>query len=363
MLPGHTPGLEPKPLEPGEAPRHRAAHRHDEFIAVRRQLKLSIILLVSLLLVGVAGFYLLGDGRTLFDALFMTAHVLTTVGDSRRQLNGAEEVWETVLMLAGIVAALYAGGNLVAFLIGGEIQRMFGRRQLLNKISRLHDHYIICGFGRMGRALCAALAQRDVPFVLIENNAERTAAADRLGYLYILGSAMAEQDLQLARLDEARGLASCLRSDADNVFVALTARGLNEKLTIIARAENVDAESKLRRAGADRVICPPVIGANRIMTMMLHPAVDELMDLAVSGPDLEISKVKLSQLPRARGKRLRDLELPAKTGLMVVALVHPDGQRRFNPPPDTQLGTDDEMIVIGPTGGAGQMMALLGGEE
>jgi voltage-gated potassium channel len=363
MLPGHTPGQSPtQTRSPGWGRSHRGHQTTDELADVRRKFLISVFILFGVLVLGVLGFWLLGDDRSLFDALYITANVLTTVGDSRRTINRAEEVWETVLMLAGIVAALWAGGNLVAFLIGGEIRTLLGRRQLQTKISRLSGHFIVCGFGRMGRALCEALKGAGVEFVLVENDNERTAWADRLGYLYLNGDATSEGVLESARLSEARGLASCLRSDADNLLVVLTARGLSDSLTIIARAENTETESKLRRAGANRVICTPVLAASRVMTMMLHPAVDELMDLAVSGGDLEISKVKLSQLPAAAGKALRELELPAKTGLMVMAIVSPGGQRRLNPPPDAVLHEGDEMIVIGPAGGVGKMMELLGGE-
>ena len=144
--------------------------------------------------------------------------------------------------------------------------------------------------------------------------------------------------------------------------ITLTARGLNDKLTIIARSENIETERELIRAGANRVICTPRLGANRIMTMMLHPAVDELMDLAVSGPDLEISKVTLNELPRAVGHSLADLALPSKTGMMIVALIRADGRRRFNPTPDVRLEQGDEMIVIGPTGGMERIISELGGE-
>ncbi len=223
----------------------------------------SIGILILIMVFGTMGFVILGQERTIFDALTLTMVIITTVGMKLHDitLTRAEEVWVVVLMVAGISTALYAAGNLVAFIIDGELRSLLGRRQLQNRISRLKDHYIVCGFGRMGRALCETLAEKKVPFVLIDHNADRTAEADQLGYLYVYGNAMDEHRLQDARIETARGLTSCLRSDSDNVFVTLTARGLNENLTIIARAENDNAHQKLLRAGANRVICPPVIGA------------------------------------------------------------------------------------------------------
>ena len=215
----------------------------------------------------------------------------------------------------------------------------------------------------MGRALCALLSAKQVQFVLIEVDADLTAQADRLGYLYIHGDAMSEQILRRARLDGAKGLASCLPSDANNVFVALSARAENESLTIIARAENMETQAKLHRAGADSVICPPVIGAARITQMLLQPAVGELLEMAVgTEEDLEISKVSMGQLPRAMGKSLRELELPARTGLMVIAVMRGDGKRHFNPSPDWRFEQDDDLIVTGASGGITRLVELLGPE-
>ena len=342
--------------------RRHLSRRSDGAVDRRRQLIISLIVVVAVGFAGVAGFYVLGDDMDLFGAVAVTAKVLSTVGDVKRDLNMPQQVWEIILMACGIISVLYAGGNLVAFLIGGEMRRLLGRQQLQKRIQQVKDHYIVCGFGRMGRALCDALAEKGAPFVLIEHDADLTAEADGLGYLYAHGDAMSEELLESVGIGRARGLAACLTSDSDNVFVTLTARGLNDKLTIIARSENIETERKLLRAGANRVICTPRLGANRIMTMMLHPAVDELMDLAVSGPDLEISKVSLDELPRAAGQSLADLALPAKTGMMIVALIRSDGSRQFNPTRNVRLESGDEMIVIGPTGGMERMIAELGGE-
>ena len=263
-------------------------------------------------------------------------------------------------MLVGISAALYAASNLVAFIIDGEMRRIFGKRQLQNKISRLKDHFIVCGFGRIGRALCALLSEEGAPFVLIEHNVQCTEEADRLGYLHLQGDAMSEQVLMEAGIGNASGLASCLCNDADNVFVILTVRGINDKITLIARAEEVNSEPKLRRAGADRVICPPLLGATRITHMLLQPAVDDLMELVVAGSNLEVSKVSLNQMPSTVGRTLNELSLPTEIGLMIVTVVHANSNRTFNPSLDTKLLPDDQMIVISPSGGVDKMMQILG---
>ena len=228
------------------------------------------------------------------------------------------------------------------------------------KIKLLRDHFIVCGFGRMGRALCEALSKRKIPFVVIDNNPERTTTAEEHGYLYILGDATQDQTLETAHILDSRGLATCLKSDADNVLVTLSARGLHDGIIITARAEMEETEHKLLRAGANRVLCTPVQGATRIMQMLLHPAVDELLDIVVSGEDLEISKVKASELPRALGHTLGDLKLPTRTGLTVVVVVREDGRRLFNPPPSFRIESGDELVVIGPPDGVNALLEELG---
>ena len=328
----------------------------------RRQLKASLGLLAGVLIAGTLGFYLLGDSRRVLESVYLTVMIVTTVGlkDQYPSFNDAESAWALVVMLVGVAAALYATGNLVAFLIGGELKSILGRRPLESKIKQLRDHFIVCGFGRMGRALCEALSKRNISFVVIDNNPERTAMAEERGYLYILGDATLDRTLETAHIGEARGLATCLKSDADNVLVTLSARGLQESIVITARAVMGETQHKLLRAGANRVICPPVEGAARIMQMLLHPAVDELLDIVVSGEDLEISKVKASELPGALGHTLGDLKLPTRTGLTVVVVVHGDGRRLFNPPPSFRIETGDELVVIGPPDGVSTMLKALG---
>lgn len=334
--------------------------------STRHKLFASLAILFGLLVIGTYGFQVIDNDRSLFECVYLTVVILSTVGmnDSGTHLSQLEQAWAIILMLVGICAVLYAGGLLVAFMIDGELRQMLGRRQLQNKIKRLDNHIIVCGFGRMGRALCASLQEMGVPFLLVESDPERTAQADQLGYLYVLSDAMSEEGLSQSRIETARGLAACLRDDADNVFITLSARALNNKLTIISRSERTQSNDKLRRAGADRVICLPVLGATRMTHMLLQPAVDELLEAVVSGnSDLTISRVGMDQLPAGVGRTLSDLALPAEAGLMVVAVVHPTGQKTFNPSVEYKLVGEDELILIGPTSGLDRLMQKLGTQE
>jgi voltage-gated potassium channel len=324
-----------------------------------RSIRLSVWILIVLFLLGTTVFYLIGSGEhTLFDAAWMTLHILTTVGDTGFERTVPEKAWSIVLMLVGVMAVFYLGINVVAFILDGELRKILGRRHLMSKIKKMNDHFIVCGFGRMGRALCEAMEEKGASFVLIDNDPEATTAADDAGYLYIRGDAMQESSLLAARIETAQGLASCLPDDADNVFVTLTARDLNRELTIVSKADYDQGAERLRRAGANHTLSPSGLAASRAMTKLMLPAVDELIEIVVHGPDLEISKVSLDRLPGATNQPLRHLELPAKTSLLVVAIVHADGTRSFNPSPDTRLSSGDELIVIGPRGGVTTMIEL-----
>lgn len=326
-----------------------------------RSIKLAIWILVVLVITSVVVFHTVGrEGRTWFDSLWMTLQVLTTTGDTGFERTYPEKVWSTVLMAVGVLVVFYLGINVVAFILDGELRQVLGRRRLESKIKKMRGHFIICGFGRMGRALAEAFDKKGAPFVVVDRDEQAMYEAADLGYLHLRGDAMSEVDLEAVQVREAAGLATCLPEDADNVFVTLTARDLNETMRIIAKANYEEAHAKLRRAGADEVLSPSKLAADRALTKFMLPAVDELLEIVVHGADLEVSKVSLERLPQAVDKALRDLAFPTRTGLMVMAVVHEDGRRSFNPSPDNVLRAGDELIVIGPQGGVTKMVEHYG---
>lgn len=326
-----------------------------------RSIKLAVWILCGLVVTGTVVFYIIGRPRhSFFDAMWMTVQILTTVGDTGYERTRPEQVWSMVLMGVGVLAVFYLGVNVVAFVVDGELRQLLGRRQLESRIKKMRNHFIICGFGRMGRALAEALHKKGAAFVVIDVDEKAMFDAAELGYLHLHGDAMSDEILEAAQIREARGLASCLPEDSNNVFAALTARDLNRDIHIVAKANYEEAHAKLRRAGADHVLSPSKLAADRALTKFMLPAVDELMEIVVHGPDLEVSKVALDRLPGAADKPLHELALPKKTNLMVVAVVHEDGSRSFNPSPDTVLRGGDELIVIGPEGGVTKMVEHFG---
>jgi len=316
----------------------------------KRQLKVSVLVLVIFAVMSTAGFYVLGEGRRgMIDCLYLTAGYFSTVGDNpfSGTFSEREELWALMVIIFGIGAAVYAFGSVMALITSGELQRSIGRRQLAKRLESLDNHYIVCGFGRMGSGICRALARKGARFVLIDAAEGPIEEAAELGYVTTLGDAADEIVLKQVAIDRARGLVTCLPHDPDNIFVTLTARGLNAHLLIIARAEILATEQRLIRAGADRVICPSVIGATKITRMLLHPAVDDLMDAATE-EDFNIDRIAVSSLTNLAGKSLRDAALPSRYGIMVLAVERPGRNRLFNPAADHLLTNEEQLIVAGP---------------
>lgn len=317
----------------------------------RQQLRYSLMIVLVFAVVSTVGFFILGRvhgiDRSVLQCLYLTVNIFSTVGNWSDRLSWDEKLWEILMCIFGIGASFYALGAITALLTSGEMRRALGRRNLVDKIKSIQHHYIICGFGRMGQSICQELTYDQMPFVLIDLDPDKTAIADSLGYTYLLGEASDEKVLEQAGIERAKGLVACLPHDADNVFVTLTARSVNENLNIISRAERADTEPRLLRAGANRVVCAPVIGALKITRMLLHPAVEDIVD-ATEERHLSIDRIAASDISGAVGRSLRELALPKHHGVMVLAVTQPDGTRLFNPPADHVLAEDDRLIVAGP---------------
>ena len=262
-------------------------------------------------------------------------------------------------MIAGVGTVIYATGQVVSFVVEGQLREMIGRRKVNEQIRKLTGHDIIVGFGRMGQALCTTMTYHNRPFVLIENNPERLALAEDLGYLVVAGDATDDNTLQHAGIDRAAGLAACLPRDADNVFVVLTARGLGPALQITARCEDHTTNPKLRRAGADRVICPAVIGAQRASDHLLHPLVDEMVELDGAWPDLEVALVKLSRFPKTRCQKIGDLHVLLGERTSVIALIRADGTRTLRPTGNMPVAAEDQVVIVGDTGSTSQIVEAM----
>lgn len=314
-----------------------------------RQLRLSAVLLVVLVVGGTIGLRITGGGSWT-HCMYLTMSILTTVG--MEAATDLEKPMAFALMVGGIFTTIYSAGNLVAFVVGGEIQQHMERRKITQQISKLKQHHIIVGYGRMGKALCLALKEKKVPFVLVERDAIKVQEAEHRGYLVVVGDAVEESAFEEARIKYARALATCLPNDADNVFVTLTARAMNPDLNIISRAEEPSTQPKLIRAGADRVICPPLLSATKVSAMMLNPTDDhgEHATSVKKSTGIHIVEMFVDELPVLMDKPLGENYVRTKTAMSLIA-VDRGAQRELNPTSLFVPLSGDKLIFVGPEGG------------
>ncbi len=289
----------------------------------------------------------------------MTIITVTTVGFHEvKPLNDIGRVWTMFVVLTGLVIGTVVLTMAVGAVVEGEVRAIFGRRQLERKIAGLEGHVILCGYGNMGALVARELqaARRDV--VVVDSDASRTTAAQEKGLLYVLGDAQDEGTLQAAGVTRAKVLVAMLPTDAENVFVTLTARQANGRVRIVARAEQPTTQDKLAAAGASRVVCPETLGAMQVSDMVLRPAVVDFVEMAHRGIDLEMDQLVLTEQCSLCGKTLRELALPRRAGVQVVAVRRADGEAIYQPTPDLKLAGGDTLVLVGKRGAAAAIQEM-----
>ncbi len=312
-----------------------------------RHLRLIGIALACVVLAGTAGFHFIFGWQWL-DAFYMVVTTLTTIGYQEiHPLSSGGRMFNLALIFFGVSLVFLAIGALTQALLEFELRSFFGRRKMERYIGRLTDHYIICGAGRVGRSAARELARRPVPFVIIEQN---EAKAQRYGddWLTLLGDATQEQTLRQAQIDRARGLVAATTTDATNLYIVLTARGLNPRLKIIARASEEDAEKHLLTAGADSVVSPYSFAGHRIAQSFLRPHVVSFLDTATThlGMDLEIGEICVGRDSAFAGKTIEGSRIRQDRGVIILAIKRESGMR-FNPSPDDRIEPGDYLIAMG----------------
>jgi len=312
-----------------------------------RHLRLIGIALACVVLAGTAGFHFIFGWQWL-DAFYMVVTTLTTIGYQEiHPLSSGGRVFNLALIFFGVALVFLAIGALTQALLEFELRSFFGRRKMERDIGRLTDHYIICGAGRVGRSAARELARRPVPFVIIEQN---EAKAQRYGddWLTLVGDATQEQTLRQAQIDRARGLVAATTTDATNLYIVLTARGLNPRLKIIARASEEDAEKHLLTAGADSVVSPYSFAGHRIAQSFLRPHVVSFLDTATThlGMDLEIGEICVGHDSTFAGKTIEGSRIRQDRGVIILAIKRELGMR-FNPSPDDRIEPGDYLIAMG----------------
>ncbi len=313
-----------------------------------RRIRRGAIFLAIVLAIAVCGYRIFG--RSWIDSAYMVVITLTTIGYTERsQLEPAEQVFTIMIILVGLSASAYTLGGFFQLLTQGEIERALGSRRMDKKIHSLEQHVIVCGFGRMGQFLCAELRRRGISFVVIDRDPQAISDASAANYLGRMGDATDDAVLKDAGVDRAKHLVTALPSDADNVFITLTARNLNPNLYIIARGELPSTQKKLQQAGATRVVFPAAIGGMRAAAMITKPSTIELMELFAGKSilDVEIDEFQLKSSCPLIGQTVGVAKANSKRGFLLVAIKKQHGQLTFNPADDQQFAVDDTIIVMG----------------
>jgi len=316
-------------------------------IVFRKIIQWSVILLIFILL-GSLGYVWIEDWGY-FDALWMTVITLTTVGYGEvRPLTQAGRAYSMFLMLAGIGVMFYIITGLARIIVEGEIRQAFGKSKLKRTIKKLHDHYIICGFGRIGEIIARQLKERHIPFVIVENQPDLVLDLEEMGFNILVGDATKEEILLEAGIERAKGLVAVVSSDANNVFIVLTARSLNPNIFIVARAVEPGSQQKLLRAGADRVESPYELGGRKMAQTILRPNVVTFIDLAMKEDvDLSMEEILVGASSSLVGMALKDSGIRQKLNTIIISIKRANGDMIFNPSPGTQIDAGDTLIALG----------------
>jgi voltage-gated potassium channel len=326
------------------------------------RVRIAVLFLVIVVASGVLGYRLLED-YTWLESFYMTAITLSTVGFREvRPLSPIGQIFTIALLVAGVGVVFYTAVAVAEKVVEGEFQEFFGRRRMEKRIGSLTDHYLVCGFGRIGEVICRELASKPVPFVVVELQEERARKAEEAGHMVVRGDATDEKVLLAGGVRTARGLFAVLPTDAGNVFVTLTARELNPSLAVVARAETVRSEGTLAHAGADKVISPYAIGGHRMAQAALRPAVVDIIELATDYQSLELQLEEIAVPPQSpcEGLSLRDSGLREQLGVIVVAIKRTSGKMVFNPSADERIEVGDCLVALGEVSRLKELERLMG---
>ncbi len=314
-----------------------------------RKLKYSLMMLSVVLLSGTIGFHVL-EGWSLFDALYATVSTISTVGyGDYAPATATGRFFAMLLIVFGVGTMLYTAGLYAETMFEGRMRLILGRGKLERTIAKLHNHYIICGCGRIGRLICRELAEAKAPFVVVDNNPEVLQKIEEDGFIYYKGDATDDKTLIGAGIKRAKGIVCVLSTDAENLYVILTAKELNPDLYVLSRSEDEASESRLLRAGADRVMSPYALGGMRMAMAILRPAMLDFIEITARRQNLELQMEELSIGEHAAiiGKSLETAAIRDRFGVIVIAVKKDSGQMIFNPRASYVIEIGDKLIVMG----------------
>jgi len=332
--------------------------------ALTRRLERIVALAVLLFFVSVGGYMWL-EGYSLVDAVYMTAITLSTVGYGEvRPLSDMGRLFTVGVIIVGVGTGAYLFSTIAEYIVAGEFQGTLKQRRVMRAIKKLRDHYVICGYGRVGQQVAEELRTLGLPFVVVDRDREAIERCEQRQLLFVEGDATEDDVLRQAGIGRARGLVAVLNTDADNVFVVLSARSLNPDLMIVARATTEDTERKLLKAGADRVVSPYVMAGYRMASLLMRPNVITFLDTAMRSQDLElwIEEIEVSPESALVGQTLAEANIRSLTGANVLAIVRGREHRLVDWSPELRLEANDILIVLGKRGQL-EALARLAGDK
>ena len=310
----------------------------------------AVLVFLGILLIGTVG-NMHFEHNSFIDALYMTVITVSTVGyGDMVPVQPAGKIFTVCLVLGGVGYVMYIFSKLMENMVEGGLREILGKRKMAKELARLKDHYIVCGYGRIGKVICETLYENGDDFVVIENNPDEIQTVISKGFFYIEGDASEDEVLIQSGLKQAVGLIAVVSTDADNVFITLTARGLNPDIDILARSSGaVGAKRKLRRAGANRVISPYSIGGRRMAHSIVRPNVINFLEMTmqVDEYNLQMEEMTVGDNAKVLGKSLMDSNIRKEFDIIVIGIKRADGTMLFNPKPDTLILARDILIVLG----------------
>ncbi len=314
---------------------------------IKRRIGIFGASIAGTLAFGTAGFVLL-EHYSPFDAFYMALITVTTIGYAEiHPLSHAGRIFNAILIMVGVTIVFLAIGAMAQTVIELELGEFFGQRRTKRMIDKLKDHFIVCGYGRVGRGAALELQRTGVPFVVVDKDDERVERAMHAGMLAVVADSTRDQTLRDVHVDRARGLVTALSTDADNLFVVLSARNLNPNLFLAARVSEEEAEQKLRLAGANLVFAPYTSAGHRLAQGMVRPHVQQFLDFASLGLNVAIEQVQVSDSSEFVSRTIQQMQLRRDFGVIVLAIRKASGEMQFNPPAEAVIGASDHLIVMG----------------
>jgi len=312
-----------------------------------RHLRIAILLVLGVLALGIAG-YMLIEHFSFIDAFFTTVDMMSTVGITAHPLSDYGRLFTIMIIILGVGSLFYTFGVIMEFMIEGHFSQAIGRRIMDRKISTLRNHCIICGYGRVGSRIAGEFAAAHKPFVVIDENEETVQRCIQKGYLALQGNAASDEILREASIQYAQALLAATDQDANNIYISLSARNLNPKLLIVARANHDETVVKLKQAGADRVLSPYTIGGHRMANLALQPNVVDFFDTLINAenPDLAIQEVILAGHSPLIGKTIVDAQNTLTDGTMILA-IKKHGGLVMGSRLETCIESGDAAMVVG----------------